>query len=137
MRSVQVIRKPFQGNVASCVIEHSTSGIDIQSCRVGEDIVGWNGLDDTPRNTYMSGWNPDGMKRNAAGRFPANLILGQSCASAFPDVKAGVAVGRNASPGNVYGNGTGLVSQPKGEERFGYRDSGSAARFFYAVTDVR
>ena len=45
--------------------------------------------------------------------------------------KSGVAVGRNASAGNVYGGGKGLISQEKGDERVGYQDTGGASRFFY------
>jgi len=51
----------------------------------------------------------------------------------FPESKDGVAVGRNASAGQVYGGGKGLVSQEKGTSKLGYGGSGSAARFFYSA----
>src|SRR6185369_3949482 len=67
--------------------------------------------------------------------FPANVIHDSSdeVVGMFPDAKAGIAVGINASAGSVYGNGKGLISQGKGNDSLGYPDTGSAARFFYVA----
>lgn len=70
-----------------------------------------------------------------AGRWPANVTLDEEAGALLDeqagDRKAGVAVGRNASAGSVYGNGKGLLSQAKGVDRIGYGGDGGPSRFFY------
>lgn len=78
----------------------------------------------------------------ATGRWPANILHDGSeevleAFAAFGERKAGIAVGRNASSGSVYGGGKGLVSGPKGEDCLGYGDTGTAARFFYCAKASR
>lgn len=133
-----VARKPLIGTVAENVLAHGTGGINVDGCRVGTE--GGTAKGNPPKGDsngiYGNGINGacDIVAINA-GRWPANLVHDGSneVVGLFPSVKAGVAVGRNASVGSVYGGGKGLVSGPKGSDCIGYHDSGSAARFFYCA----
>lgn len=91
-----------------------------------------------PNNVLGQLGNGKSWEPTSAGRWPANVVHDGSnevleAFAAFGEKKAGVAVGRNASAGQVYGNGNGLVSQPKGDDCLGYGDTGTAARFFYCA----
>jgi len=119
---------PLDGTFANNALKHGVAGLNIDECRVGTDIVGWNGLGDTPRNTYMEGWNPDGIQRRVRGRFPANLIHdgSQMVLELFPESRDGVA---SAESGRMGYHG----GRPSSTSRVGYGGNGSAARFFYCA----
>jgi len=132
-------RKPLDGTVAANVQQYGTGALNINGCRVkttdgyifnrvtqGGDHFSVGSKAKTRGTTF----NP-----NNNGRWPSNLIHdgSEEVVELFPNVKAGVAIGRNASAGSVYGNGKGLISQAKGTDTLGYSDSGSAARFFYCA----
>jgi site-specific DNA-methyltransferase (adenine-specific) len=69
---IAVARKPFTGTVAANVIEHGTGALNIDACRVGDDIVGWGGAAGLG---YHGGCDPaGGTPRPIAGRYPANFI---------------------------------------------------------------
>lgn len=75
-------RKPLVGTVAANVLSHGTGAINVDACRIGTQGGGWNGLGDTSRMAYSSqGWSPDGIQRDAGGRWPANVALDEEAAT--------------------------------------------------------
>lgn len=132
-------RKPLDGTVAANVQQYGTGALNIDGCRV-KTADKYSYPNGGGGNTFTVGGCVDGsrtipVESHPLGRWPANLIHdgSEEVVELFPNVKAGVAIGRNASAGSVYGNGKGLISQAKGTDTLGYSDSGSAARFFYCA----
>lgn len=124
-------RKPLDGTIAANVLVHGVGALNIDGCRVGDDIVGWGGAragseaegQSQGRNYRMGA----GEARPVQGRFPANLIHDGSpeVLAAFPDT----APSRIGKPrGAAAGDGWGMTLT--GAE---YSDEGSAARFFYTA----
>lgn len=78
LEPITVARKPFPGTVAANVLEYGTGGLNIEGCRVGEDVVGWNGArGGSEDSTQSKGRNyrlGEGEARPVKGRWPANLI---------------------------------------------------------------
>lgn len=112
-----VARKPFNATVAENVQAHGTGAINIDACRVGEEVrfnppagnvAGGNSL-----NMSAVGMPQDAIGQTAVGRWPANLIHDGSdeVVALFPDSKG--------QQGDVKG------SEPS--------NTGSAARFFYCA----
>lgn len=76
-----VARKPLIGTVAQNILEYGVGGINIDECRVGDEII-----DNTNANPkrFKSFKEQDGNERKtfeqngkvSIGRFPANMILG-------------------------------------------------------------
>ena len=72
-------RKPFEGTVASNVLEHGTGGLNIDGCRVEptDDVSGWSTTGSkASHNRTMTGgkFEREPKPDNPSGRFPANLI---------------------------------------------------------------
>jgi DNA modification methylase len=132
---IALARKPLIGTVAANVLEHGTGAINIDGCRVGAEggtSRGENGSNaGKPRNTLHGG--NFGIEKLDAGRWPANIVHdgSEEVIAAFPaDCPSGGHISNRTAPksSNVYGN----LGCPK-EERVGFPDSGSAARFFYTA----
>jgi len=66
-------RKPFKGTVAANVLEWGTGGINVDGCRVGDEIVTINTWDNGAKPFGDGAGNPY-TGRQQQGRFPANLI---------------------------------------------------------------
>lgn len=110
LEPITVARKPLIGTVAVNVLAHGTGGLNVDGCRVGNDVrfnaaaankPGGNSL-----NMGVVGMPQDAAGREATGRWPANLIHDGSdeVLAAFPTAPGQMACG-----------------------------SGSAARFFYCA----
>jgi site-specific DNA-methyltransferase (adenine-specific) len=119
-------RKPIEGTVANNVLKHGTGGLNIDGSRVDtEDKVdaraGHSGF---PVST-ADGSRP--LVTQTTGRFPANLIHDGSdeVVGLFPDSKSQSGGTRGSS--QIWGSATGE------QQRNGFDDSGSAARFFYTA----
>jgi site-specific DNA-methyltransferase (adenine-specific) len=132
-------RKPLIGTVAENVLAHGTGGVNVDGCRVGTEIVGWNG-NSVGGDTWgreNCGLRGKAEARPVLGRWPANLIHDGSgeVVGLFPSGsynKAGVfATGQGAgwSGGSNNLGRSGCATR----EVFGYGDTGSAARFFYCA----
>lgn len=67
-------RKPLIGTVAGNVLAHGVGALNIDGCRVGNDIVGWGGAAGGKGDSTVSPGNKDGDPRPVEGRFPANII---------------------------------------------------------------
>lgn len=126
-------RKPLVGTVANNVLEHGVGGLNIDACRVGDDVrpKGASTGEIVSENGSMAGPNT-GRKvvGTVTGRFPSNILLDEHAAAEM-DEQSGVSVSRRAvltsTPGEIYGGGAGLPSHT-GE--YGHDDSGGASRFF-------
>ncbi len=142
-------RKPLsEKTVAANVLRWGTGALNIDGCRIGasrdDDIHGKNphtrgGFGHADAKVYDENRGGAPQYDPTQGRWPANVIHdgSEEVVGMFPNTKAGVAIGRNASAGRVYGGGKGLISGEKGDDTLGYADSGSAARFFYCAKASR
>lgn len=132
-----VARKPIEGTVAANVLEHGTGALNIDGCRICTNEL-------TPRNNantrtlYEKGFEgtPKMIEPSPLGRWPSNVIHDGS----EEVLNSFAGYGDKSSPwiGNE------KLSGAKGGKMFGgsdqsidvkpeYRDSGSAARFFYCA----
>lgn len=112
MEPIVVCRKPLSGSLGKNISSHGTGALNIDGCRVGK-----NG------------------ERDWIGRFPGNFVHDGSpeVLSLFPETKQGGSIRKRYSrkKGTCYGEyaPNNLFSS--------YRDSGSAARFFYCAKASR
>lgn len=136
-----VARKPLAGTVAENIVQFGTGGMNIDGCRVGDEVrinqpAGNSNNPLTAMGPGVSGGF--GMSNNSEpkeviGRFPANFIHDGSdeVLNLFPE-KAGAAApvkGTEQSQAST-GNVTGQRERVPGAF---HADSGSAARFFYCA----
>ena len=131
-----VARKPFKGSLVDNVLTYGVGGINIDECRVGENLMEAHPSGKTSR-AYQSEemTTAFGMGENHFGRFPANVIHdgSEEATSGFPHTKSGKMLPKHKrttdqSPNGIYGKFD--VNHPLSET---YGDSGSAARFFYTA----
>lgn len=129
-----VARKPLVGTVAANVLAHGTGAINIDGCRVGDEIrynppatlpAGGNSL-----NMSAVGMPQDAEGSMVVGRWPANLIHDGSpeVLAAFPAAPGQQGATAERQQGALYGAVT--PGEPGIEPR---NDTGSAARFFYCA----
>lgn len=87
---IVLARKPLEGTVANNVLTHGTGGLNIDACRVGDDIrpKGASTGEVLSENGSMSGPNT-GRKvvGTVTGRFPSNVLLDEQAAEAIDDQK--------------------------------------------------
>ena len=117
-------RKPFKGSVAKNVLKWSTGGINIDDCRIGEELITTNGYG---INGFVASENY--KPSSHIGRFPANIIFDEE-AREILDEQSGVTksssnkwVGEDTSP--IYGKYKFRIREKT------YDDKGGASRFFY------
>lgn len=135
---IVLARKPLGGStVASNVLQHGTGALNIDATRIVGDYK-WRASDSHPDNgsSFQGGSFGDGP--NAAGRWPANVLLDEE-AAAMLDAQTG----ERRAGGNLTGT---EPSRPfdvtYGEmdgrrEWSSYGDSGGASRFFYTAKASR
>jgi len=138
MKVIHVLRKPCsESGAARNVLKHGTGGLNIDATRLGfsGEADKWKpGAGGAVYRAYMDGSGQDYSKdhheptENTAkphdgGRWPANLILQhrEGCRrvgtrKVKPSNGSGVAHGRYARAGTIYGGGKGFASEPKGSE---------------------
>ena len=68
---IVMARKPFKGSVADNVLEHGTGGINIDSCRVGDEILKEQKAGQAKLGTFE---RKNMITPNRVGRFPANVM---------------------------------------------------------------
>jgi len=127
-----VARKPLVGTVAANVLAYGTGAINIDACRVGDELLPAQTRGVTKMGTFQGA---DGnVTAERTGRFPANVLLDDSQAAVLdrqaPDTGgAGKASGPSlrepTDAGVAYGARRGLVGEPAF-----YGDRGGASRFF-------
>ena len=121
---IVMARKPFKGSVAKNVLKWSTGGINIDDCRIGEELITTNGYG---INGFVASENY--KPSSHIGRFPANIIFDEE-AREILDEQSGVTksssnkwVGEDTSP--IYGKYKFRIREKT------YDDKGGASRFFY------
>ena len=127
-------RKPLsEKNIAENVLKWGTGGINIDGSRVGNETIS---VHNAPKGTFAGGELDRGSDtseyRLHNGRFPANVIHDGSdeVTDLFPkNVKGEIGRSNRKSGGNYNATSykVGVVTEN------GYKDSGSASRFFYCA----
>ena len=139
LEPITVARKPLIGTVAENVLAHGTGAINVDGCRVSG----------TPRTTHARGnvrgkpgeiygggkGLPSCEYEGAEGRWPANLIHdgSQMVLDLFPEANSARANGNPNNPKRGTNHTATSYGQGDGKVTHDYRDSGSAARFFYCA----
>lgn len=129
-----VARKPFKGSLVDNVIENGVGGINIDECRVGNEVMinkGMSSLGVMHDDNWQS--NREVVSK-VEGRFPANTILTYD-ESDFDEVCGGFpnSKGKGHFPKNNK-NGSSIFNTNNLEQEGKYlSDSGSASRYFYCA----
>ena len=134
-------RKPLIGTVAANVLAHGTGALNIDGCRVPSE--GGKHREGKPsqdrRYTSAGATNiaalPGPRGGDPAGRWPANLIHDGSdeVLAAFPQANSARASGNPNNPKRGANHAATSYGQGDGKVTHDYRDTGSAARFFYSA----
>jgi hypothetical protein len=135
-----VARKPFKGTLVDNIIENGVGGINIDECRVGNEIITQLQKDMTKYhgNKLGAGHHTQmtGITTQTVGRFPANTILTydetdfDEVCGGFPDTNGGKRHNSHISLGNNISYG---FEKGKNIIRNEFNDSGSASRYFYTA----
>lgn len=137
-----VARKPFKGSLVDNVMEYGVGGLNIDECRVGEEIIKGGTMPKMGGGELgVCNYQTVGADRiarpDSVGRFPANTILTydeydyDEVCGGFPQTKGTKTNSKLLDiRGNNYNNShkTLDISYERG-----YDDSGSAARYFYCA----
>ena len=87
---IVLARKPLEGTVANNVLTYGTGGLNIDACRVGDDVrpKGASTGEVLSENSSMSGPNTARtVVGTVTGRFPANVLLDEHAAEAMDEQK--------------------------------------------------
>ena len=151
-----VARKPFAGTVAANVLAHGTGALNIDATRVvTTDKLGGGAATGAGLATKSDGWSRPWMsdadavdahaervreniaKAESLGRFPSNVLLEESQATALDaqtgTLTSGTGAVKRASSAARDGNrgaALGKESRAEGTEMVSYGDSGGASRYF-------
>jgi site-specific DNA-methyltransferase (adenine-specific) len=129
---IVMARKPFKGSVAKNVLKWNTGGININDCRVGEELITTNGYG---TNGFVASENY--KPSSHIGRFPANIIFDEEAREILDEQSGNLKSGKlknthkrhtNGSPNGIYGKFNPV--HPLSET---YGDEGGASRFFYCA----
>jgi site-specific DNA-methyltransferase (adenine-specific) len=126
---IVVGRKPLAGTVAANVLAHGTGALNIDACRVGDEVRVNPAAGNKPggASLHMSerGMPAGADSTLASGRWPTNVLLDDTQAAEL-DRQSGTSTSRVGKPrGAAAGDGWGMTST--GAE---YADTGGASRFF-------
>lgn len=135
---VIVARKPCEGSCVDNVMRYGTGAINIDECRVGDEVHSVNVNDFTNQhgNKFGNGEPIAKMgEKEVRGRYPSNVILTydetdfDEVCGGMPDNKGEIGRAGRASAGdyNASSYKVGVVTD------YGIKDGGSAARYFYCA----
>jgi site-specific DNA-methyltransferase (adenine-specific) len=129
---IVMARKPFKGDVCSNVLEHGTGAINIDACRIGDEEITVNKLEEWTGFGELK--NPDYTSEKHTGRWPANFIHdgSQEVIDNFPNTGSSTPSEKNKNGGEFPEDNT-IKLGLKEIRRTGFEDSGSAARYFYCA----
>ena len=145
LEPITVARKPLIGSVAENVLAHGTGAINVDGCRVGDEVR-YNAPAGNAKNPNTAtgpaqvggfGMKADSEGTTVAGRWPANLIHDGSdeVLAALPQAPGQMAKaaegGDRRKNQNVFGT---MTRGSNGAEP--RADTGSAARFFQQCKSV-
>ncbi|THK38127.1 site-specific DNA-methyltransferase [Ensifer sp. MPMI2T] len=135
---IALARKPLDGTVAENVLEHGTGAINVDGCRVGDEVR-MNAPGSTNERVAMGGgWREDAKPTVAVGRWPANIVHDGSdeVVACFPEA----APAKSGMRGNQHSGRHGGLADIGGNIKEGTNtlrgiddNGGSAARFFYSA----
>ena len=130
-----VAQKPYEGKPVDSIIGTGAGALNIDGGRVRTNETGKREHDGAIYDGVADGYKRPGASMyqhktdwmmRPSGRWPANFALCHHPECERIGTKrvkgTGVTHGQNASRGNVYGGGQGLISQPKGDEIRSYAD---------------
>ena len=125
---IVVARKPLTGTVAANVLEHGTGALNIDACRVGDEVLPEQKAGKARIGTLE---RTDMVTAERTGRWPTNVVLDESQAAEL-DRQSGTLTSGKMQPTHttagrsVYGQNTtgGYTTMET------YGDSGGASRFF-------
>lgn len=133
---IVLARKPLTGTLAANVLEHGTGGLNIDACRVGTETRTNASAPRSNRNGFVKGF-VGGVRSEVKdyGRWPANVIHdgSEEVVAGFPQADSARAKGNPNNPKRGTEHTATSYGQGDGRETVDYRDSGSAARFFYTA----
>lgn len=133
-------RKPIEGTVAANVLKWGTGGLNVDGCRVGDEIIDNTGADPLrfkafkeQDGTDRSTFTPNG--KISVGRWPANVIHDGSdeVLAGFPETKSGDLLAHHVKSGESGIGKAFAMRERTGEAGDFTGDTGSAARFFYTA----
>ncbi len=134
---VVLARKPLDGTVATNVLNYGTGALNIDGCRIGNDLVATQPGDKFKgHGIYGTYGTCEGSLHE--GRWPANVLLDEEAAALLDEQTGNVGGGFGRAGGNVNRAATapGLFLPNRGNA-FGYGDQGGASRFFYVAKASR
>jgi len=127
-------QKPFsEANGTANILLHGTGALNIDGCRVGTAADQDNARRNKGSAGVFNGTGEEGIGRNLAGRWPANIVHDGSdeVLAGFPETQPGKAsAGRN---GNDTAEATWGLKRSADIVRGHDDNGGSAARFFYTA----
>lgn len=135
---VIMARKPLAGTVAENVLQWGAGGINVDGCRVGAEErynpAAGNKGNGNSLNMSKVGMPQDAKGSVVTGRWPANLIHDGSneVVGLFPEANS-ARVGNPNNPKRGANHAPTSYGQGNDSETHDYRDTGSAARFFYCA----
>jgi len=136
---VTMARKPLEGTVAANVLRWGTGGLNVDGCRVGAEErynpAAGNKGNGNSLNMSKAGMPQDAKGSVVSGRWPANLIHDGSdeVVGLFPESNSARANGNPNNPKRGANHAPTSYGQGNDQETHDYRDTGSAARFFYCA----
>ena len=143
---VIMARKQLEGTVAANVLEHGTGALNVDGCRVATDDNLNGGAYAKERQDSASPWAASGSLHKTTGqefvqpvgRWPANLIHDGSdeVVGLFPEANS-ARVGNPNNPHRGVNHTATSYGQGDGKTTHDFRDTGSAARFFYTAKASR
>ena len=126
---IVVARKPLTGTVAANVLEHGTGALNIDACRVGDEVLPEQKAGKARIGTLE---RTDMVTAERTGRWPTNVVLDESQAAELDrqsgHQKDGVAVKRNRDGKPQGVSSWALPGEARPDQ--GYGGQGGASRFF-------
>ena len=130
---IVMARKPLsEKTISSNVKEHGTGALNIDACRIGDEEITVNKLEEWTGFGQLK--NPDYTSEKHTGRWPANFIHdgSQEVIDNFPNTGSSTPSEKNKNGGEFPEDNT-IKLGLKEIRRTGFQDSGSAARYFYCA----
>ena len=133
---IVMARKPFKKSIADNVLEWGTGGINIDGCRIGNELR----YNQPPSPSTKEWIEQDGCKKSdikqkgkmVNGRFPANVILDEE-AGKLLDEQSGFSKNTPGLRKNKYDSVNAYHSDNPKDVFVSHNDQGGASRFFYCA----
>ena len=127
---ITVARKPPDGPVTDCVLEHGTGALNISECRIGTEER-YNPPTSTNGDIYGDTTAGEPVEGTVKGRYPPNVIIDEYVADMI-DEQSGITKSRGGNPKNL-GNDRLDREASIGPTTGGLGDEGGASRFYPVI----